>query len=102
MVFLLAYLLAWGGFSLLAVALQYRFVRAGLLSPMMMNSTNALFAAVLLLAAGIYQSLRSSRLACAIVAIPRAISHGIGAPGPPGRCAWALITGDTAFAAAGA
>jgi predicted metal-binding membrane protein len=53
-IFLSGYLLAWGGFSLVAVALQWGLERATLLSAMM-ASTSAVFGAALLLAAGIYQ-----------------------------------------------
>jgi predicted metal-binding membrane protein len=53
-IFLSGYLLAWGGFSLVAVALQWGLERAALLSAMM-ASTSAVFGAALLLAAGIYQ-----------------------------------------------
>ena len=50
------YLVAWAGFSIVAAALQWLFQKTGILSPMMMmNSTNALFAAGLLLFAGFYQ-----------------------------------------------
>jgi predicted metal-binding membrane protein len=53
--FTLGYLAAWAVFSVVAVALQWRFERAGVLSPMTLSSTNALFAAAILLFAGIYQ-----------------------------------------------
>ncbi len=53
-IFLSGYLLAWGGFSLVAVALQWGLERATLLSTMM-ASTGAVLGAALLLAAGIYQ-----------------------------------------------
>ena len=53
--FTLGYLAAWAVFSVVAVALQWRFERAGVLSPMTLNSTNALFAGAILLFAGIYQ-----------------------------------------------
>jgi predicted metal-binding membrane protein len=43
--FTVGYLAAWAVFSLIAVMLQWRFEEAGVLSPMMLNSTNALFAA---------------------------------------------------------
>ena len=43
------------GFSVIAAALQWSFETAGILSPMLMNSTNALFAAGILLFAGLYQ-----------------------------------------------
>ena len=53
--FTVGYLAAWAAFSTVAVVLQWRFEKAGVLSPMMLNSTNALFAAAILLFAGIYQ-----------------------------------------------
>ena len=53
--FTFGYLLVWGLFSVIAAALQWAFEDAGILSPMMMNSTNALFASAILLFAGIYQ-----------------------------------------------
>ena len=53
--FTLGYLAAWAVFSVVAVALQWRFERAGVLSPMTLNSKNALFAGAILLFAGIYQ-----------------------------------------------
>jgi predicted metal-binding membrane protein len=53
--FTFGYLAAWAAFSIVAVALQWRFEEAGVLSPMTLNSTNALFAAAILLFAGIYQ-----------------------------------------------
>jgi len=49
------YLLAWAGFSVVAVALQWAFERQGVLSPMTLNSTNAAFAGGLLIFAGLYQ-----------------------------------------------
>ncbi len=53
-VFAGAYLVAWGGFSALAVTLQWGLERAELLSPMM-ASRNAVFGGVLLVLAGVYQ-----------------------------------------------
>jgi predicted metal-binding membrane protein len=53
-VFAGAYLVAWGGFSVVAVALQWGLERAELLSPMM-ASRNALFGGALLVLAGAYQ-----------------------------------------------
>ncbi|MDJ0948977.1 MAG: DUF2182 domain-containing protein [Alphaproteobacteria bacterium] len=53
-IFASAYLLAWAGFSLVAVALQWGFERLAWLSPMMV-STSAVLGAFLLLAAGLYQ-----------------------------------------------
>jgi predicted metal-binding membrane protein len=49
------YLIAWLGFSVLAVALQFGFERAGLTSPMLMWSLDPWLSVGLLLAAGIYQ-----------------------------------------------
>jgi len=53
-VFASAYLGAWGGFSVIAVALQWALERAELLSPVM-ASRNAAFGGALLILAGIYQ-----------------------------------------------
>ena len=52
--FALGYLVAWAGFSLVAVILQWGFERTGILSPVLV-ATNAIFGGVLLLAAGLYQ-----------------------------------------------
>jgi predicted metal-binding membrane protein len=49
------YLVAWAGFCLVAAALQWAFEATGVLSPMMLNSTSALFAAGILFFAGLYQ-----------------------------------------------
>jgi predicted metal-binding membrane protein len=53
-IFAASYLASWAGFSVFAVALQWSFERAGILSPMLVGN-NAVFGGVLLLAAGIYQ-----------------------------------------------
>jgi len=53
--FTFGYLGAWGGFAIAAAALQYGFEAAGILSPVMLNSTNALFAGAILIFAGLYQ-----------------------------------------------
>jgi predicted metal-binding membrane protein len=53
-VFAGAYLIAWGGFSVIAVALQWGLERAELLSPMM-ASRNAAFGGALLVLAGAWQ-----------------------------------------------
>ncbi len=53
-IFALGYLLAWAGFSLLAVIFQWGLARIGALSPMLV-ATNAILGGGLLLAAGIYQ-----------------------------------------------
>jgi predicted metal-binding membrane protein len=49
------YIAAWGGFSVIAAALQWAFEHAGVLSPKMMNTTSLLFAGGLLVIAGLYQ-----------------------------------------------
>ena len=52
--FVLAYVTAWGGFSLGAVALQWALERSGLLSPMM-TTTSSILGGSLLVGAGIWQ-----------------------------------------------
>jgi len=53
--FTLGYLLCWAVFSMVAVVLQRAFESLGILSPVMLNSTNALFAGGILVLAGLYQ-----------------------------------------------
>ena len=53
-VFAAGYLLAWGGFSVLATALQWALEQAGLLSPMMVTTSYWLGGGILL-AAGLWQ-----------------------------------------------
>jgi predicted metal-binding membrane protein len=53
--FLAGYALVWLGYSLLATALQYILVKASILHPMTMWSTNAYFSVVFLVFAGIFQ-----------------------------------------------
>ena len=53
-VFLLGYLLVWGGFSVVATLAQWGLHTAALLSPMMV-STSPMLGGLLLLAAGIFQ-----------------------------------------------
>jgi predicted metal-binding membrane protein len=53
-IFAFGYLAAWAGFSLAAAVLHWGFERTGLLSPAFVG-TNAVFAGILLLAAGVYQ-----------------------------------------------
>ena len=53
-VFAAGYIVAWGGFSVLAASLQWGLEGAALLSSMM-ASTSALFGGILLITAGIYQ-----------------------------------------------
>jgi len=54
-IFAWGYVTVWGAFSVIAAGLQWAFEGAGILSPAMMNSTSRLFAAGILLAAGLYQ-----------------------------------------------
>jgi predicted metal-binding membrane protein len=53
--FVFGYLTAWAAFSAVATTLQWAFESAGLLSSEMMNSTNDIFAGIILLFAGAYQ-----------------------------------------------
>jgi predicted metal-binding membrane protein len=62
-IFAWGYVAVWGFFSVIAAALQWWFEAAGILSPMMMNSTSLLFAAAILVAAGLYQ-LTPAKQAC--------------------------------------
>jgi predicted metal-binding membrane protein len=52
--FTTGYLLAWGGFSAIAVLLQWWLERSGLLTPMMVSASE-LFAGCVLVAAGLWQ-----------------------------------------------
>ncbi|MPZ77806.1 MAG: DUF2182 domain-containing protein [Deltaproteobacteria bacterium] len=62
-IFAWGYVAVWGFFSVIAAALQRGFEATGILSPMMMNSTSLLFAAAILVAAGLYQ-LTPAKQAC--------------------------------------
>jgi predicted metal-binding membrane protein len=62
-IFAWGYVAVWGFFSVIAASLQWGFEAAGILSPMMMNSTSLLFAAAILVAAGLYQ-LTPAKQAC--------------------------------------
>ncbi|NQD96460.1 DUF2182 domain-containing protein, partial [Pseudomonas sp. CrR25] len=62
LLFCLAYLLVWAGFSLLATALQWGLERLALLDPQMRSDSRVLGAA-LLIAAGVYQWL-PAKAAC--------------------------------------
>ncbi len=53
-VFVLGYIIAWGGFSLLAAALQWGLERVGLMSAMMI-ATSGLLSGLVLILAGVYQ-----------------------------------------------
>ena len=53
-IFALGYLIAWAGFSLVAVTVQWEFGLTSILSPLL-GVTNAILGGFLLLAAGVYQ-----------------------------------------------
>ena len=53
--FICGYLLAWAIFSVFATSLQSNFELQGLMSPMMMESTNTYLSVGILIAAGVYQ-----------------------------------------------
>jgi predicted metal-binding membrane protein len=61
--FAAGYLLAWGGFSLVATLAQEALERAALLSPMDMTTNNRLLGGLLFVAAGLYQ-FTPIKLAC--------------------------------------
>ncbi len=54
-IFATGYGLVWGGFSGVAVALQWFFETLGVLSPAMMSTSSAIFAGAILIYAGAYQ-----------------------------------------------
>jgi predicted metal-binding membrane protein len=64
--FAAGYLLAWGGFSVLATLAQGGLERLALLSPMDMTTTSARLGGLLFLAAGLYQ-LTPLKQACLLV-----------------------------------
>lgn len=53
-IFTLGYLVAWGGYSMAGVSLQWLFERIGIISPMLV-ANSAILGGILLLAAGVYQ-----------------------------------------------
>ncbi len=53
--FTAGYLLAWGGFSVVATLAQWGLERASLLAPMAMKTTSPLIGGLLFIAAGLYQ-----------------------------------------------
>ena len=98
-VFALGYAAAWGGFGIAATALQWLLERTGALS-MQLSLTSAALAAVVVLAAGIYQ-LTPLKAACLehcraeagssetriVAALARGMHHGAHCIG----CCWALM-----------
>jgi predicted metal-binding membrane protein len=102
--FAAGYLLAWGGFSVLATLAQWGLERLALLSPMDMTTTSARLGGLLFLAAGLYQ-LTPLKQACLLVcrspfdfvvnhwrngaggALRMGLSHGLYCLG----CCWILM-----------
>jgi predicted metal-binding membrane protein len=81
-IFAAGYLVAWGGFSIAATALQWLFERLGLLSPMMVATSYWLGGAILVLA-GLVQGWRPGSLG----AFRMGIEHGAYCLG----CCWFLM-----------
>lgn len=86
-VFVLGYLSVWGGFSLVAVLLQWQLEAAGLLSPSA-GLANRLLAAGLLVAAGLYQLTPLKRACLAQCRSPAALLARYWRPGAGG--AWTM------------
>jgi predicted metal-binding membrane protein len=102
--FAVGYLLAWGGFSVLATLAQWGLERLALLSPMDMTTTSARLGGLLFVAAGLYQ-LTPLKQACLLVcrspfdfvvnhwrdgaggALRMGLSHGLYCLG----CCWILM-----------
>src|SRR5262245_37023928 len=102
--FTAGYLLAWGGFSLVATFVQWILEQASLLAPMAMKATSPLLGGLLFIAAGLYQltplkraCLRSCRSPFDFVvnhwrdgaggALRMGVSHGLYCLG----CCWVLM-----------
>ncbi len=81
------YLLAWGGFSLLATTAQWALERLALLTPMMAAASHR-FGGVVLIAAGLYQWLpiKYSCLAQCRAPLSFVMSHGGFQPTAAGSC----------------
>lgn len=91
--FVAGYLLAWLGFSLLAVASQWGLERSSLLSDAMMGSQSRLFSSGILIAAGLYQ-LSPLKYAClSNCRAPAAFLSRHWRPGPGGAFRLGLIHG---------
>jgi predicted metal-binding membrane protein len=104
-IFAWGYIAVWGFFSAIAAALQWGFEAAGYLSPMMMNSTSLLFAAAILVAAGLYQLTPAKQACLRHCRGPIQFLMGYWRPGRRGAfwmgaqhgayclgCCWALMT----------
>jgi predicted metal-binding membrane protein len=104
LVFLAGYLLAWLGFSIAAVLLQFALERADLLHSMLMWSTSHTLTAVLLVIAGLYQFLPVKQACLVQCRSPAAVIAGNFEPGRLGalrlglrhgascvNCCWALM-----------
>jgi predicted metal-binding membrane protein len=104
LVFVAGYLLAWLGFSIAAVAVQFALEQAGLLHSMLMWSTNRTLTAALLVVAGAYQFLPLKQACLVQCRSPAAVIAGNFQPGRLGAlrlglrhgaycvsCCWALM-----------
>ncbi len=102
--FVAGYLLAWLGFSLAAVAVQFALEQAGLLHSMLMWSTDRTLTAALLVIAGAYQFLPVKQACLVQCRSPAAVIAGNFQPGRLGAlrlglhhgafcvsCCWALM-----------
>ena len=102
--FVAGYLLAWLGFSLAAVAVQFALEQAGLLHSMLMWSTDRTLTAALLIVAGAYQFLPVKQACLVQCRSPAAVIAGHFQPGRLGAlrlglrhgafcvsCCWALM-----------
>lgn len=91
-VFAFAYLIAWAGFSLVAVILQWGLEHIGALSPMLV-ATNALLGGGLLLAAGIYQLTPIKQACLRHCRSPMAFINAQWRPGVRGALRMGLVHG---------
>ena len=98
-IFLAAYLVVWGAFSLIATGLQWALDAAGLLSAMAV--TNAMLGGSILVAAGVYQLTPMKQACLRRCRGPVQFLTERWQPGAAGVFAWALPTDSIALAAAG-
>jgi predicted metal-binding membrane protein len=104
-IFAWGYVAVWGSLSVIAAALQWGFEAAGILSPMTMSSTSLLFAAAILVAAGLYQLTPAKQACLRHCRGPMQFLMGHWRPGRRGAlwmgaehgtyclgCCWALMT----------
>jgi predicted metal-binding membrane protein len=104
-IFASGYVAVWGFFSAIAAALQWGFEAAGILSPFTMSPTSLLFAAAILVAAGLYQLTPAKQVCLSHCRGPIQFLMGHWRPGRWGAfcmgaehgayclgCCWALMT----------